>query len=135
MEKSKQKTRMHASISPSVYNWIATGAGKAGLAYNYVITMDSGAVELYIDRGKDAAEINKQIFDALYAKKEEIEAELGGGLKRGHVEGRRACRIRFTFEEAGLKDEDRWDDLQDKVIDAMIRLERSLGKHIRELSI
>lgn len=135
LEKSRQRTKLHANISPSVSNWIGTGAGKSGLAYNYVITMDSGAVELYIDKGKDAEETNKQIFDALYAKKEEIEADFGDGLKWGHVEGRRACRIRFTFEEAGLKDEDKWDDLQDKMIDAMIRLERSLAKHIKRLTI
>lgn len=75
------------------------------------------------------------IFDVLYSQREEIEADFGDGLIWGHVEGRRACRIRFTFDGVGLKDEGKWDDLQDKMIDAMIRLEKSLGKRIKKLAI
>ncbi len=132
--KCKQRTKLHANISPSKDNWLGTGAGKSGLAYNYVITMSRVAVELYIDKGKDAEEINKQIFDALYAKKDEIESQFGGSLNWDRVEGRRLCRIRWTCNEAGLKNKDKWDYLQDKMIDAMIRLEKALKNHIGRLS-
>jgi hypothetical protein len=30
----------------------------------------------------------------------------------------------------GYKDEDRWDELSDRMVDAMIKLEKSLGKVI-----
>jgi len=135
LAKSKERTKLHANISPGKENWIGTGAGKSGLSYNYVITMNWGAAELYIDKGKDAEEINKQIFDALHAKKDEIESEFGESLNWDSTEGKRRCRIRWTCNEAGLKDEDKWDYLQDKMIDAMIRLEKALKNHIERLSI
>lgn len=72
LEKSRARTKLFANISPSKENWIGTGAGKSGLWYNYVITRDWGAVELYIDKGKGAEEINKQIFETLYAKKKKL---------------------------------------------------------------
>jgi hypothetical protein len=97
--------------------------------------MDWGAVELYIDRGKGAEENNKQIFDTLYAKKEEIESNFGESLIWDYKEGRRGCRIRWTCSEAGLKDEDKWDYLQDKIIDAMTKLEKALKNHIEKLTI
>ena len=32
---ARQETKLHANISPSTYNWVATGAGIAGVTYNY----------------------------------------------------------------------------------------------------
>lgn len=135
LAKSKERTKLHANISPGKENWIGTGAGKSGLSYNYVVTMSWGAVELYIDRGKDTEEINKQIFDALRAKKDEIESEFGESLNWDSREGVRMCRIRWTCSDTGLKDEEKWDYLQNKMIDAMIRLEKALKDHIGRLTI
>lgn len=135
LAKSKEKTRLHANISPSKESWIGTGAGKSGLSYNYEITKNWGGVEFYIDKGKGAEEINKQIFNSLEAKKDEIESEFGESLKWVCREGVRMCRIGWTYSEAGFKDEDKWDYLQDKMIDAMIRLEKALKNHIRKLTI
>ena len=49
LDRSKEKTRLFANISPGRHQWIGTSAGKSGLAFNYIIWMDGGAVELYID--------------------------------------------------------------------------------------
>ncbi len=133
LEKSKIRTKLHANVSPSKEGWIGTSAGKPGLWYNYVIARGWGAVELYIDKGSE--EINKQIFETLYEKKEEIESNFGENLIWDYKEGRRGQRIRWACYEAGLKDEDKWDYLQDKMIDAMIRLERALRSHIERLTI
>lgn len=135
LAKSKERTKLHANISPSKENWIATGAGKAGLIYNYVITNDYGATELYIDKGKDMEEINKKIFYALHAKKDEIESGFGESLNWDCREGVRMARIRWTCNEAGLKDEDNWDYLQDEMVDSMIRLEKALKSHIAKLAV
>ena len=91
---------------------------------------------MYIDRGKEAGGENEAIFDQLHAKKEEIEQAFGGRLKWERLEGRRACRISKEIHAGGYRDEEeKWPDIQDAMIDAMIRLERALNAHITQLEI
>jgi len=131
VDRARQKTSIHAQISPSKESWISTGAGKSGLGYNYVIRMSDGQVELYIDRGD--AEENKSIFDALQARKGDIEQAFGEPLEWQRLNERRACRVRYVISGSGLRDGDRWPEIQDRMIDAMVRLERALKPEIRRL--
>jgi len=135
LEKSKLKTSLHSNITPNIWSWIGTGAGRGGLGYNYVITYKQGSVELYIDRGKDSQEENKKIFDELSSHKKEIEEIFGDKLEWQRLDDRRASRIRKTFTYAGLDDKDQWEKLQDDMINAMIRLEKGLKKYISELKL
>jgi Domain of unknown function (DUF4268) len=64
--------RLHAHPSPTEYSWIGVTSGTRGLKFNYVVTQDDCGAELYIDRGKDAEEQNKAIFDQLFAHRAEI---------------------------------------------------------------
>lgn len=43
LDYAKTKTKLHAGLSPSEYNWIGTGAGVRGLGYNYGSSPNSGA--------------------------------------------------------------------------------------------
>jgi hypothetical protein len=131
LEKSKGKIDLFSNVSPSKDNWINTGAGKTGLGYAYVILMDRARAELYIDTG-DASK-NKKIYDELYRRKQEIERDFGEELEWQRLDERRASRIAKTVINKGLKDVDNWPEIQDKMIDAMIRLERALAKHVRQL--
>lgn len=135
LEKSKKKTDLHSNITPNIYSWIGTGAGRSGFGFNYAITYKYGQTELYIDRGQDSQEENKDIFDQLYKIKTEIEKAFGEKLDWERLDNRRACRIKKTFNYAGLEDKDKWDKLQDDMIDAMIRLEKAFKKPIEELKI
>jgi len=135
LEGSKKRTKLFAGISPGKYHWIGTGAGKSGLSLNFVITTDWGSAELYIDKGKDSEEINKKVFNSLYKKKNEIENKYGEKLLWESLEGRRACRIRAKFDDGGIKNIEKWELIQEKMIDAMIRLEKALKPHIAKLAI
>ena len=135
LEKSKRKTSLHSNISPSIYSWIGAGSGKRGLGFNYAVTYKYGQVELYIDRGKECNEENKKIFDNLQSKKTEIEKDFGGKLRWERLDDRRASRISKRFDYAGLNDRDKWDKLQDDMIDGMISLEKTLKKYIRNLKV
>ena len=131
MEKSNAKTDLFSNVSPSKEDVIGTGAGKSGLSYKYVILKSSARIELYIDTGdKDR---NNQIFDQLYSKRQEIESDFGEDLEWQRLDDRRACRIAKTVENKGLWDKDDWPMIQDKIIDAMIRFEKALSKHIQRL--
>lgn len=134
IEISKKYNKLHAHITPSDYSWIGAGTGVRGLPLNYVVTQDDCAVELYIDRGKDAEAENEAIFDQLLAHKEEVEKAFGGPLSWQRLEGKRACRIRHTNTSGGYRSpEAQWPALQDELCRAMDRLERALRPHLKQL--
>lgn len=136
LERAKKKTRLHAAISPSQYHWIGAGAGKRGLSFNYVVRQHEGDVELYIDRGKDADEENKDIFDTLIASKSNIESAFGEPLEWERLEGKRACRIKKRMEIGGYRDDEaEWPVIQDTLVDAMVRLEKALKPCIGKLEV
>jgi hypothetical protein len=137
LDYAKTKTKLHSGISPGKQNWIGTGAGRSGLSYNYVVWEHEAAAELYIDRGKEAEAENKAIFDALHAKKAEIEAAFGSGemkLDWQRLDNKRACRIRVDIPAAGYRDEERYGEAYAGMVEAMIRLERALKPHIQKLA-
>lgn len=135
LDLAKERTRLHANISPTQYNWLGTSAGRPGLAFNYSMRKNEAQVELYIDRGKDRGEQNKQIFDSLFKRKEEIEEVFGDALDWERLESKRACRIRKRITVGGYRDEeDKWPKIQEAMIDAMMRLEKALRPYINKLS-
>ena len=118
LEKAKSQTTLHQNRAPGKDNWISTGAGKTGIEYSYVVRMEDAQVELYIDRGE--ASWNKEVFGILHKDKGKIEKAFGDKLDWQMLEEKRASRIRFIFENMGLKNQTEWSVLQDKLIDAMI---------------
>jgi hypothetical protein len=134
IERSAQRTRLHAHITPGDYSWIGVSAGYPGLNYNYNVTQNGRTAELYIDRGRGADEDNRALFEQLSLHREAIEAAFEGPLAWEALEGKRACRIRAALDDGGYRSpEELWPMLHDSQIDAMIRLERALKPHIRGL--
>lgn len=130
LETAKKRTNLHAGISPGIENWVGTGAGRTGMRWTYVIRMDDGQVELYIDRGDGSEEWNKSTFDKLCSHKDDVERAFGGPLEWQRLEGKRACRIRKILEGGGLANEEQWPKIQDAMIDAMIRFEKALRSFV-----
>jgi hypothetical protein len=123
LRKARARTDLHATISPSSGNWISTGAGKTGLSYGYVVRLNEAQVELYIDHHDK--EWNKTVFNALLRSKREIEQRFGAPLDWQALPNKRASRICYVIPEYGLIDEDHWSDLQDRMIDLMIKLDEA----------
>lgn len=135
LDKAKSKTNLHANISPSTGSWVGAGAGKYGLGFNYIILQFEARVELYIDHGKESEKDNKAIFDELFSAKEAIETKFGGPLNWQRLDSKRACRISFQLDNGGYRDEESWPEIQDAMIDSMIRMERVLKPYIAKLNI
>lgn len=116
----------HAQRSPSADSWLPAGAGiQAGVSYTYNIWTDSASVDLWFQN--PSAETNKRLFDAYFARREEIERHFGAPLLWERMDERRASRIRFDISSGGLRSpEDEWPALQDEMIDAMDRLSRAI---------
>ncbi len=132
LDKARQRTKLHASLSSGEKNWIGASTGISGVALNYGIRQHDAQAELYIDFDKESGEGNKRFFDSLHAHKKEIEAAFGGPLLWERLDDRRASRISTVIRVGGWRDEDKWDELQDQMIDAMIRLEKALRPHLKK---
>ncbi len=133
LEQARARTSLHRNISPSKDSWIAASAGISGVVFAYVISIDNeGRVELYIDTGDQKK--NKQIFDKLFSNKEEIEQIFGDSLDWQRLDEKRGSRIAYmAVRGKGLKDKEQWNEIQEKMIDAMVRLEKALKPKITKL--
>ncbi|MBI1927039.1 DUF4268 domain-containing protein [Candidatus Poribacteria bacterium] len=131
LERAKQKTKLHTNISPSHDGYIGGSAGKRGLGFWYTVRQHDSRVGLYIDRGTDKE--NQEIFDVLAKSKVAIETEFGGPLEWGAPEGMKGRWIRKQLSHGGYRDKERWPEIQDAMIDAMIRLEKAFRPYIDKL--
>jgi len=132
---AKTKTDLHTKISPTQGGWVGVNAGARGLTYCYSITKHQAAVELYIDRGKDSEEENKNIFDRLASIKGDIEGIFGDSLEWERLEGKRACRIKKAINVGGYLDEQNWPKVHEVMVSTMIQLEKALSPQIQKLGI
>ncbi len=136
LERAKTKTELHAGVVTNHFSGIGTGAGKGGLGYIYTITQHGSKVELWISRGKGHQEENNAIFDSLKANQKEIERLFGEPLSWEPLEGKQAKRIAKYFELGGYRDDEaKWPEIQNTMIDAMVRLENALHPFIAKLKV
>jgi len=134
LEKSNQKTKLFKNVSPIPGDWVNAGSGKSGIVFGYSLTKNSGVVEIYFNKGgKTGPKINKSRFDAFYKYKNEIEKEFGAPLVWQRLNGRRTSRILYKFNIGGWANEGKWNELQDKMVDAMVRLEKAFKKYISKI--
>ncbi len=135
LERRKNMTNTYEDISPSTNNFIGKEAGKSGLYFYFTITNNFGQVRLYIDRGKNRKEENKKIFDSLHERKKEIEDAFGEELSWERKDGQIFSEIRKRYKFSTLNDKTTWGEIQEKMIEGMVKLEEAFRKYINELEI
>ena len=128
LQYAKTQSDLHANISPGPFSGITTR--RHGVWWSYQVRQDEVRAELYID-SPDAAE-NKALFDALYAHKDEIEADFGGPLEWHRLDNKRASRISRTVP-GGWADETTWPTAIHAVVDAMNRLYHTLAPRVKAI--
>ena len=135
LDRANARTDLHASNSPNTTTWLVASAGKRGVLLCYVVRQHDASVLLLIDRGP-AVEETTAIYEALEREREQIEAAFGAPLNWDPSEGRQRCQIGFNLEAGGYRDpEDRWPEIQDEMIDTMIRLDDAFREAISSLSV
>lgn len=131
LDLSNSKTALFKNVSPAGYqSWLNAGAGKAGLAWAYVIRRNDGRAELFF---WSDAQTNIKRFNSLLAKKEEIEAAFGEPLEWDFKENRKQHYIRSLTKIGGIENEDQWPEIQKDLVNRMIRLEKALRPHLASL--
>jgi hypothetical protein len=134
LERARQKTKLYNTLSSSKYGWIAFASGKPGLSFVTSIKQHSATTELVIDRGKDADVENRTILEQLKSHKADIEQKFGGPLEWYQQEGVRLCRVIHEVKVGGYRDEKaKWPEIQDAIIDAMMRLEKALRPYLQAI--
>ncbi|MDX2140659.1 MAG: DUF4268 domain-containing protein [Chloroflexota bacterium] len=131
LSKSQGKTQLFSNKSPSTDHWLSTGIGLSGINLSYLILKDNAGIELYIDVGDQGR--NKAIFDTLEQDKDAIHTEFGSPLEWRRLNDKRASRIIKLFQTGSLYQVDTWEELQNEMIAAMIRLDRVFRPRIAQL--
>ena len=131
LERAKVKTNLHSAISPAPDSWISAGAGRSGLSWNYTITEGDARVELWIDTGDESRK--QSILNALAGHRQEIEASFSASLEFDQKPGRRSCKVYRNLGLGGRKDKEHWPEIQEAMVDAMIRLHAALSPRLAQL--
>jgi hypothetical protein len=125
--------RLHQHITPSRGHWISTSSGTRGLILSYVIYQEESGAELYIDRGD--RDVNKLVFDQLWARRHEIDSAFGAPLKWERLDSKRASRISFRGEGGYRSPPEDQAAIMNAQVDTMNRLEAALRPYLKGLQL
>ena len=132
INKCNTKTNLFKKVSPKAYqSWIEAGAGKSGLSWLLVILRDYARVELSFYHSDK--ELNKNRFKFFMEKREKIEKEFGESLIWDFDENRKHQHIRVKINEGGLDDEEKWDKIQEQMVEKLVKLEQIFTPLIEKL--
>jgi len=134
IERSKARTQLLANRSTTSDHWISTGLGRSGFWLSAALTQREAQVECFI-RIAGGKERNLEIFNALLARRQEVETVFGGPLDWDSLPDRKGCKIRSIFPGGWKSPESEWPELQENLIDALVRLESAIKRPIQELSL
>lgn len=128
----KKGVNQLSSRTPSKDHWLAVGSGKSGILYSYSIMITEHAlIELYIDVGEKG--LNKKYFDELSSQKEKIEESFGKPLIWDRLDEKKASRIKYRIYEGGLRDEDKWQNIQESLLIEMHNFSNAMKPFIAKL--
>ncbi len=130
---SNEKTWRYSNCKPSENSSTSGGSGIGGIAYYYSITLNYGAIGVYINRG-DKKE-NNFIFEVLLKNKKAIEELFNDTLIWDNSPDTRSCFIFKKYEYGGLIDRENWTTLQNDMVNGMGKLVEAIDKYLDKIAI
>lgn len=132
LERCKARTNLFGNVSPVGYqNWVNAGGGKSGLMWTLCATEKVARVELFFCA--PSAEVNQRRYDALLARRDEIEKGFGESLLWDFKEGRKQQYIRSRCPIGGLEQEEEWESIQEDLIERLVKMEGTFRAAIKQL--
>ena len=125
------------ATAPSKASWVSFPSSRTRLLkHNAAFCRPDGRyrlrAEAYIDCGD--ADTNKNTFDALHEKKQQIEQAVGKPLDWDRLDHRRASRISLYFpDEIRITDEERWPEARTWLVQAMGNMRNAFNPILEEL--
>ncbi len=134
LDHAQTKTTLHSGWSPVKANYISSRSNeRSGVALNYNVAKTNTSVVVYIDKGPDESLWNDGVFDNLYSQRSAIEEAFGEALTwETKSEGIRSRRFYLSLDLGGLDNEEKWSEIAEAMVDAMIRLEKAIRPHVGE---
>jgi hypothetical protein len=132
---AKTKSDVHANRKPTQDSWISGGIGRAGFGLVYAVRKYDAQVELSIALGTGQMAKNKAAFKALEAQKADIQAEFGSELEWQELPEGQMCRVRFVVDGGYRSPPDQWPGIYARLVDAMVRLDKSMRKRVANLAL
>ena len=117
------------NISPGDTHWLSAGSGTRACPFELLLLKDGGAVNLRV--GRDHTTENKEIYDRLYARREEIEAAFGDPLDWRRLDDKKSSRVVFRMHADGHNRE-AWPQIIDWMAEHIVRFENALRKPLAD---
>ena len=114
--------------------WVSGGIGRTGFSLIYSTGRNDSQVELWISLGSGQAAKNKAAFRALEAQRPAIEAQFGEPLDWQELPAGEGCRVRRVFPGGYKSPPDQWPTIQTTLIEAMVRLDKSMRARVAALT-
>ena len=104
--RSGQEGGLFSAVAGGSNNWISCTAGYAGFSFNCVANQDGSRVELYLGNSDKA--LNKSVFDALFARREAVEAALGRRLLWQRKDEGKGSSVGISLKDVNIYQESDW---------------------------
>jgi hypothetical protein len=102
---------------------VAIGSSEAHIAIDLINKDGNIVVELYISN-------NKEVFDDLFSKREEIEQELGFDMTWDRLNNKKASRIKYYIQGLNFDDHSNYEDLMRQAIDTAVKMREVFKKYL-----
>ncbi|WP_305803954.1 DUF4268 domain-containing protein [Stenotrophomonas sp. YIM B06876] len=135
IERSLTRTQLFANRSTTADHWLSAGVGRTGFSLCVSLTQARGRAACFIGLPKDNGERSTQAFEVLRSQRAAIEESFGGVLDWQSLPGRVGARICSDVPGGWKLPEDQWPQLQDKLIDVIVRLDLALRDRIKDLDV
>lgn len=107
--------------------------GRRGLSLGYGVRENESQAELYIDFGAEQEARNQEVFNQFLKERASIEMDFGGPLDWQDLPDSRGCCIRKIVEGGYRSPVDEQPEIFARLVDAMIRLDKTFKPFIQKL--
>lgn len=118
------------NVNPVTSNWIAGFVGIPGIHIDCVANFDESRVELYL--GMASKEKNKELFDFLFARKDNIEKVIGTQLIWSRMDDNKASKIHTFLPGVDISKDIDWPRMAKFHVDASKKLYLAFKEYLEQ---
>ena len=121
---------LFGNVNPVTSNWIAGFVGIPGIHIDCVANFDESRVELYL--GMASKEKNKELFDFLFARKDNIEKVIGAQLIWSRMDDNKASKIHTFLPGVDISKDIDWPCMAKFHVDVSKKLYLAFKEHLEQ---